>query len=176
VNFGLSEIHNFSPRVINEARGAYVRAAANAVQLGVGHNYADQLGIPNTNVTNNNSGFPTMNIQFLSGIGETPFFPLNEIENVFQYLDNVTFINGSHTFKAGVDFKKIQRQFTQILGDPAGGFSFGGGFTADPANPATTGNGLSVGDSWRRHADTELRTGRAPFHGVLSLLARHVES
>ena len=143
VNFGLSEIHNFSPRVINEARGAYVRAAANAVQLGVGHNYADQLGIPNTNVTNNNSGFPTMNIQFLSGIGETPFFPLNEIENVFQYLDNVTFINGSHTFKAGVDFKKIQRQFTQILGDPAGGFSFGGGFTADPANPATSGNGFA---------------------------------
>ena len=142
-NFGLSEIHNFSPRVINEARGAYVRAAANAVQLGAGHKYADQLGIPNVNVTDNNDGFPAMSISGLSGIGDTPYFPLNEIENVFQFLDNVTFISGSHTFKTGADFKKIQRQFTQILGYPAGVFSFGTAFTNDPANPGTTGNGFA---------------------------------
>lgn len=142
-NLGLQEIHNFSPRIINEARAAYVRAGATAVQLGYGHNYADQLGIPNTNVTDNNSGFPTMNIGRLSSIGETPFFPLIELENVFQYLDNVTFISGGHTYKAGVDFKKVQRQFTQILGDPAGGFSFGDGFTADPSNPGTTGNAFA---------------------------------
>ncbi len=143
INFGLSEIHNFSPRVVNEARVAFVRAGSNAEQLGYGHNYADQLGIPNTNVTNNNSGFPTMDIEFLSGIGETPYFPEDEVENVFQYLDNVTFIRGSHTFKAGADFKKVERQFTQILGDPAGGFTFGGAFTDDPANPGTTGNGVA---------------------------------
>ncbi len=143
VNFGIQEIHNFSPRVINEARAAYVRAAANALQLGFGHNYAEQVGIPNTNVTDNNSGFPTMNISGLSTIGETPFFPLNEIENVFQFLDNVTFISGSHTYKAGVDFKKVQRQFTQILGDPAGGFTFGNNFTSNPANPINTGNGFA---------------------------------
>ncbi len=143
VNAGVSEIHDFSPRLINEARVAYVRAGAQAVQLNYGHNYADQLGVPNANVTNNNSGFPTMDIQFLSGIGDNPYFPLAEVENVFQYLDNVTFIHGSHTFKMGADFKKVQRQFTQILGDPAGGFTFGGGFTDDPNNPSTTGNGFA---------------------------------
>lgn len=142
-NLGLQEIHNFSPRVINEARAAYVRAAANAVQIGFGHNFADQLGIPNVNVTDNNGGFPTIGISRLSGIGETPFFPLNEIENVFQYLDNVTFIRGTHTFKAGVDYKKVQRQFTQILGNPAGGFSFADAFTGDPFKPATTGNAFA---------------------------------
>ncbi len=143
VNLGLQEIHNFSPTVINEARGAYVRAAANAVQLGFGHKYADQLGIPNVNVTDNNGGFPAMSISGLSTIGDTPFFPLNEIENVFQYLDNVTFISGKHTYKAGADFKKVQRQFTQILGDPAGGFNFGPSFTADPTNPTNTGNAFA---------------------------------
>ena len=142
-SLGLQWIHSFGANVVNAARVAYVRAGSDAVQLGFGNNYADQLGIPNVNVTANNSGFPTMNINGLSTIGDTPFFPLIELENVFQYLDNVTFISGSHTFKAGVDYKKVQRQFTQILGDPAGGFGFGTTFTNDPANPGATGNGVA---------------------------------
>src|SRR5260370_33184441 len=45
--------------------------------------------------------------------------------------------------KFGVDYKRVQRNFTQILGSPAGGFGFGTGFTNDPANPTTTGNGMA---------------------------------
>lgn len=143
-SLALQEIHNFSPRVVNEFRAAYVRAGSDAVHLGFGNKYGDQLGIPNVNVTDNNSGFPTM---FLGGgttpIGDSPFFPLIEFENVFQYLDNVTFIRGKHTFKAGADFKKVGRNFTQILGFPAGIFGFGGGFTNDPLNTTGTGNGFA---------------------------------
>jgi hypothetical protein len=137
------EIHNFSPRMINEFRAAYVRSGSDSVQLGFGKDYANQLGIPNVNVTDNNSGFPGISAAGISGIGEAPFFPLVEIENVFQYLDNVTFIRSSHTMKFGVDYKRVQRNFTQILGSPAGSFNFGGDFTNDPANPNTTGNGMA---------------------------------
>jgi hypothetical protein len=137
---GVQEIHNFSPRTINEFRVAYIRAGSDATQLGFGKNYGDQLGIPNVNITANNSGFPQIGITGMSTLGDTAFFPLIELENVYQYLDNVTFIRGTHTIKAGVDFKKVQRNFTQILGAPAGSFSFGPNFTADPGNPAVTGN------------------------------------
>lgn len=140
---GVQEIHNFNPTTINEFRVAYVRAGSDAVQLGFGKNYAEQLGIPNVNITPDNSGFPQIGITGFSTLGDTAFFPLIELENVYQWLDNVTFIRGSHTFKAGVDFKKVQRNFTQILGAPAGSFSFGPNFTADPGNPGNTGNAFA---------------------------------
>lgn len=142
-SLGIQEIHNFNPATVNEFRAAYIRAGSDAVQLGFGKNYADQLGIPNVNISANNSGFPQIGISGYSQLGDASFFPLIELENVYQFLDNVTFIRSSHTLKAGVDFKKIQRNFTQILGAPAGTFSFGPSFTADPANPALTGNSFA---------------------------------
>ena len=140
---GVQEIHNFSPTTINELRLAYVRVGSDATQLGFGKDYASQLGIPNVNITSDNSGFPQIGITGFSTLGDTAFFPLKEIENVYQWLDNVTFIRGSHTIKAGIDFKKVQRNFTQILGPPAGSFNFGPNFTADPKNPANTGNAFA---------------------------------
>ncbi len=142
-SLGIQEIHNFNPSTINEFRVAYVRAGSDAVQLGYGQSYASQLGIPNVNITSDNSGFPQIGISGFSTLGDTAYFPLIELENVYQWLDNVTFIRGSHTYKAGVDAKRIQRNFTQILGPPAGSFSFGPNFTADPNNPDNTGNAFA---------------------------------
>lgn len=142
-SLGIQEIHNFNPSTINEFRVAYVRAGSDAVQLGYGKSYASQLGIPNVNITADNSGFPQIGISGFSTLGDTAFFPLVELENVYQWLDNVTFVRGSHTFKAGVDFKRVERNFTQILGPPAGSFSFGPNFTADPNNPDNTGNAFA---------------------------------
>lgn len=142
-SLALEEIHTFGPQTVNEFRAAYIRTGAIATQLNYGHDYATQVGIPNANVTNDNSGFPTMSISGFGPIGDSPFFPLTEVENVFEYLDNVTFIRGPHTFKTGADLRRIQRADTQILGDPAGGFSFGTDFTGDPANPGSTGNGFA---------------------------------
>jgi Carboxypeptidase regulatory-like domain/TonB dependent receptor len=142
-SLGIQEIHNFNPTTINEFRVAYVRCGSDAVQLNYGKTYASQLGIPNVNITADNSGFPQIGITGFSTLGDTAFFPLVELENVFQWLDNVTFVRGSHTYKAGVDIKRIQRNFTQILGAPAGSFSFGPNFTADPTNPDVTGNAFA---------------------------------
>jgi hypothetical protein len=143
-SLGLQEIHNFSPTTLNEFRAAYVRAGSDALQLNFGKNYADQVGIPGVNVTDNNSGFPGISISSYSPLGDSAFFPLVELENIYQVLDNATFIRGSHTFKVGVDYKKIQRNFTQILGAPAGSFGFGGGFTSDPSRPGgVTGNSFA---------------------------------
>ena len=142
-SLGIQYIRTFNPTTINEFRAAYVRAGSDAVQLGAGNQYADQLGIPNINVTDNNDGFPGMSISGYGRLGDSPFFPLIELENIYQVLDNVTFIRGSHTIKVGVDAKRVQRGFTQILGDPAGSFSFGTGFTGDPNAPSDTGNAFA---------------------------------
>ncbi|MEW5976485.1 MAG: TonB-dependent receptor [Acidobacteriota bacterium] len=143
-SLALQEIHNFSPTTLNEFRAAYIRAGSDALQLNFGKNFADEVGIPGVNVTDNNSGFPGINISGYSPLGDSAFFPLIELENIYQVLDNATFIRGSHTYKVGVDYKRIQRNFTQILGAPAGSFVFGGGFTANPAQPGgVTGNAFA---------------------------------
>jgi Carboxypeptidase regulatory-like domain/TonB dependent receptor len=140
---GLQEIHTFSPNIQNAFRAAYIRTGADSTQLNYGHDYADQLGIPNVNVTPDNSGFPGITISGLGGIGDSPFYPLIDLENVIQVLDNVTFIHGAHTMKFGGDYRDMRRSFTQILGYPAGDFTFSGAFTNNPNTPSTSGNAFA---------------------------------
>lgn len=161
---GLQEIHTFGPNFQNAFRAAYIRAGADSLQLNYGHNYADQLGIPNVNVSPDNSGFPGISIGGLGLIGDSPFYPLIELENVIQVLDNVTFIHGAHTMKVGVDYKNMRRSFTQILGYPAGDFSFTGAFTNNPNAPSTSGNAFAdflLGDTV--NANIILNAGLASF-------------
>ncbi|MGH9343686.1 MAG: carboxypeptidase regulatory-like domain-containing protein, partial [Terriglobia bacterium] len=141
---GLGWVHNFSPTMLNEMRGSWLRTGADATQLGFGHNYADQLGIPNANVDPWNGGFPTMSITGVTAVGESGANPLISIENSFQYLDNLTLIRGSHTFKVGVNIIRQRWTFLQHLtGTPAGSFSFDQYMTADPGNLNTTGDAMA---------------------------------
>jgi len=143
-NLGLQWIRNFSPTTINEARISWMRAGADATPLGSGTNYGTQLGIPNTNVDDINSGFPTQSIAGLSQMGEAGAMPLTSIENAYQILDNVTMVRGSHTFKVGTDIRMLRQTFIQLLGGNAGGsFSYNQFMTGDPKNPNATGNSFA---------------------------------
>jgi Carboxypeptidase regulatory-like domain len=140
----LGWIHDFNPTTINEARASWLRSGADATQLGYGHDYADQLGIPNANVNLINSGFPDMDITGVTGIGESGANPDINIENSFQFLDNLTLIRGSHTFQTGGDFIRFRQTFFQLLGGtPGGSFTFEQYMTSNPAELDTTGNAMA---------------------------------
>jgi hypothetical protein len=110
-----------------------------------GHNYANQLGIPNANVDNINSGFPSMLIAGVTSVGESGAYPDISIEHAFQYLDNLTLIRGGHTLKVGADIRRLRQTFFQLLGgDPGGTFNFDQYMTGDPGNVATTGNAMGI--------------------------------
>jgi Carboxypeptidase regulatory-like domain len=143
-NLGLQWIHNFSPTTINEARISWMRAGADAQVLGHGNKYGDQIGIPNANVDDINTGFPTQSITGMSQMGEAGAYPLISIENAYQVLDNVTMVRGSHTFKFGTDLRLLRQTFIQLLGGNAGGsFSYNQFMTGDPRNPNATGNAMA---------------------------------
>lgn len=143
-NLGLQWIRNFSPTTINEARISWMRAGADAQVLGHGVNYGNQLGIPNANVDDINSGFPTQRIAGLSQMGEAGAYPLISIENAYQVLDNVTMVRGSHTFKVGTDIRMLRQTFIQLLGANAGGsFNYDQFMTGDPRSPNATGNSFA---------------------------------
>jgi len=128
----LSETHLFTPTLVNEAR------------LGLNHNYntraipnLDTLGLPaqygieGIPQIAGNGGLPTVNIAGFNAFGSRRFSPTLQTTEAQDYTDNLTWIRGSHQFKAGV-------QWNHIVGDivqPAysrGNFSFNGQYSDIP--------------------------------------------
>jgi hypothetical protein len=103
----LSEFHTFNPHVTNELRLAYQRTNSN-----------DPVG---------NQSFPGLsqfpNLQFNNlnlQVGPNPNYPQFGVNNLYQVVDNVTWIKGSHTIKFGTEFRDyISPQFfiQRVRGD-----------------------------------------------------------
>jgi hypothetical protein len=98
----ISEFHNFSPSLTNEFRLGYNR---NNGIWGVGPQTFPGL-----------DAFPNLTIDELNvNIGPDPNAPQGGIQNTYQGTDNVSWMRGAHSFKFGVDFRKLiaPQNFTQ---------------------------------------------------------------
>ena len=89
----LSEYHTFSPSVTNEFRVGYNRT---------GYNYTvPSFSAPGLdafpNITVDNLGF---------NLGPSPNSPQYNIQNLYQMVDNLTWIKGNHTMKYGFEARK----------------------------------------------------------------------
>jgi hypothetical protein len=162
LNTVLSETHSFSPTVINELRAGVTRQSTTALQA-----YADTMGIPaqfgiqGIPQRNRNGGLPSLGIGGLTQIGSTAWFPSMEPNMTDQLMENVTFLKGGHTFKAGTEIQHIKWAVYQPSW-PRGQFNFGGSYTEIPGNssgttgmaqmllspiPSTVANGVQSGGS-----------------------------
>lgn len=143
--FSANETHLFSPSLVNDFRFGFIRM--NYSLLNNPPVTAADLGIdrPTNNLTSsiykftfNTSGFQ---------IGPTPPANQYQIQNNFDFVDNVSWIKGPHDFRFGGEYTRVNlnKQFPQtfngqlffvnqngftdwqnfLLGEPA--FSFGGG-------------------------------------------------
>ena len=90
----LSEYHQFTPMISNELRIGYNR-------------YADNWSVPNIKFPGLDA-FPNITIDNLGGInvGPSPNSPQYSVQNLYQAVDNITWIKGSHTFKFGGEARK----------------------------------------------------------------------
>jgi hypothetical protein len=138
LNTVLSETHSFSPTVINEIRVGVTRQSTTALQA-----YADTMGIPaqfgiqGIPQRNRNGGLPTLGIGGLTQIGSTAWFPSEEPNQTDQLMENVTFLKGGHTFKAGIEVQHIKWAVLQPSWS-RGQFNFGGSYTEIPGNGTGT--------------------------------------
>jgi hypothetical protein len=135
-NFMASETHVINPNLINEFRFGYNWGVYEYSQLN-GGTPADQLvpgmgGVPFTGFAGPNGGLP--NILFRGDrrtpttAGTSTDTPSVERQNVYQVLDNVTKIHGSHSFKFGVQLESIRTSFAQST-YPRGRYNFNGQYT-----------------------------------------------
>ena len=93
VNGALELLHIFSPTLVNEAKFGFNRATSNTYNIGR-NGTIYQISI----ATGPGPGFITQNTN------ENSIY----VGNTFSWIDNLTWIHGRHTFKFGVEVRRIQ--------------------------------------------------------------------
>jgi hypothetical protein len=147
LNLAISETHQFSTTLVNEARFGYSRLRnfyqpATALTSGIPAKYGIQ-GIPQTN---GNGGLPTIDISGLTSLGAGAFASPNQrSSDTLQFTENLTKVHGGHSFKGGFEYQRLH--FPWI--DPAwsrGEFSFGGYTGMAPGLGGKSTNGVGEAD------------------------------
>jgi len=149
--FGLGWQHSFSSSAVNEARFGYNREFFHeGAVTAFGPNLSSQLGFTNTTSNPAMYGLPNIspNDGYLGlGNGNNGYA---QKDNIYQYVDNLTFIRGKHTFTVGGDIRRVQ--LSDVDGFVMNGsLNFPGTYTAsDPQGAGrlgrpgpTAGNGLA---------------------------------
>jgi hypothetical protein len=141
----VDDTHVFSPSVVNEARAGYSRHNGSLVvtDLAAGLNFANENGIAVypfpvpmfPNIVFSPSGL-TSGSQTFTQLGPTG--PNLNVENIFQFSDDLTWNKGSHVLKMGADLRR--RRFDTEFG--SGQTVFGSIFSSSP-NDSGSGSPLA---------------------------------
>ena len=129
-NDGFSEIHVFSPTIVNEFRAGYNFGDVQATQEITGTNVAQaEFGLQNTSTYQPYWGLPAVTVAGLSALGNANGGnrPEGGKNNIFEFADNLTWNRGRQTLKTGFDIRpmvyKGQTGVPRGLGNFTGQFS-----------------------------------------------------
>jgi hypothetical protein len=141
-NDEISETHIFSPTTLNEFRVGFNRVNTNWYSLAEGLDTSNQVGIPGiNNFCSTCGGLPTIDVSNISSFGDYPYAPTIRHDNTFEWVDNVTFVRGKHTFKVGADIQRLQADLYQT-DNSMGSFDFNTDNTSLDGAPGT-GDGIA---------------------------------
>src|SRR6201998_4592412 len=113
--FVISETHVFNPRLVNDFRFRLVHIHNTAIN--VNPVTATDAGIdrPTSNLTSTiyNSTFETSGFQF----GPTPQANQAQTQNNYNFVENLSWVHGAHTFTFGGQYIKVNldKQFPQVF-------------------------------------------------------------
>jgi len=145
-SFSHDHTYTFSPSLLLNVRYGFGRTRTNSLPFSAGFDIS-QLGFPayvkNAAVLQALE-FPRINVNGISSLGQATFTDLIIIPMNHQFNASITKTTGRHTFKWGMDYRKLMINFLQ-LGQPSGEYSFDTRWTQlDPNNAsATAGFGMA---------------------------------
>lgn len=121
--------------LLNELRFGFNRDYAHSDPIGVtlGSSDAPMFGLSGIPVGPNSSGIPPIEITGFTRIGTSPWRPQFQISQVWQVLDNLSWLKGSHNFKFGYEYRKSSDNFLDIRA-PQGEIVVNGIYAAGGAN------------------------------------------
>ena len=96
-----------SPNLVNETRVALSRVAASVTQEASTLN--PQVGLPVISPNARDAGLSFITITGFSPLGDEGNNPQNSVTNVYQILDNASYVHGNHLIKFGADIRFAQQ-------------------------------------------------------------------
>ncbi len=122
-NAVLSEVHIFSPKLVNEVRLGFHRYHLDVLAHAFRQNLAAKFGLQGANMDQNSSGLPVLYLNAYTSIGGDDFKPLYFRETSRQFNDNVTYVVGKHSLKTGFEYRpRDENNYYALF--PAGAFYF----------------------------------------------------
>jgi hypothetical protein len=96
-----------TPTLVNESRVAFNRVAASVTQEASVLNSA--VGLPTISPRERDLGLSFITITGFSPLGDEGNNPQDSVTNVYQFLNNSSFVHGNHLFKFGADVRFSQQ-------------------------------------------------------------------
>jgi hypothetical protein len=140
-NAVISETHIFSPTLINEAKLGFNRNWILRSNPRTNTNFDPEsvgltgiragLGVNQRKLDPLETGYVPMAITGYLTIGDGDLLPDFNVSETWQMVDSLTWTRGVHTFKAGIDFRRL-RMDRAGANVPRGQFTFNGEITGNP--------------------------------------------
>lgn len=128
---GLVETHLFGPSTINEFRLNYVRTRFFNAPQGLGTNHTVLSGIGGfVEQSGDFPGFPGLGFTGYLGFNPNAFSPIKFRDNKYELSDNLTWIRGAHSFKAGFMLRRYETVTTNAARS-RGDFTFNGSYAGN---------------------------------------------
>ena len=97
----------FTPNLVNESRLAFSRVASSVNQEASVLN--SQVGLPTISPRTRDLGLSFITITGFSPLGDEGNNPQNSVTNVYQFLNNSSYVHGNHLIKFGADLRFSQQ-------------------------------------------------------------------
>lgn len=120
-----------SNSLLNDARFGFSRDYAHSDPIGVtlGQSLAPQYGLNGIPVTVNTAGLPPIEINGLTRMGTSPWRPQFQISQSWNFIENLSWLKGNHSFKFGYQYLRRSDNFADIRA-PQGELQIDGIYTA----------------------------------------------
>ena len=96
-----------TPNLVNESRVAFSRVAASVTQEASVLN--SEVGLPTISPRARDAGLSFITLTGFSPLGDEGNNPQNSVTNVYQFLNNASYVRGDHLIKFGVDLRFSQQ-------------------------------------------------------------------
>lgn len=123
-----------SNSLLSDARFGFSRDFAHSDPIGVqlGTSLAPQYGLNGIPVTPNTAGLPPIEINGLTRMGTSPWRPQFQISQGWNFIENLSWLKGTHSFKFGYQYLRHTDNFLDIQA-PQGELQINGIYTAGGA-------------------------------------------
>lgn len=131
-SLAFNDTHTLGSNLLNEFRFGWSSIKFFMTSIDYGTNPAKAVGIPGINVNEVTSAMTQLAFQNIRNLGANGNQPLITNQNDFQIFDNVTWIKGKHTLKAGGSLTLRSREILNA-DSIVGNFSFNNNMTSNCA-------------------------------------------